>query len=73
MNEEGTPGFNAKWGNRHPMVLLPFRAKETQIERTDAYDAVVTDNFVLMYVWKKGDPPLGKGEEREVVFTKAKD
>ncbi len=73
MNEEGTPGFTAKWGNRHPIVLLPFRARETKIERTDAYDAVVTDNFVLMYVWKKGDPPLRKGEEREVVFTKEKD
>ncbi len=69
MSEEGTPGFNGKWGNRHPIVMLPFRVENQQIEYTDAYQAVVTDNFILFYVWKQGDPPLQKGEEREVVFT----
>jgi len=69
MNEEGTPGFRGKWGNRHPIVMLPFRVQGQQIEYTDAYRAVVTDNFVLFYVWKRGDPPLQKGEQREVVFT----
>ncbi|HID94699.1 MAG TPA: T9SS type A sorting domain-containing protein [Candidatus Latescibacteria bacterium] len=69
MNEEGTPGFNGKWGNRHPVILFDFRAEDPQIEYTDAYEAVVTENFALMYVWKQGDPLLGEGEEREVVFT----
>ena len=69
MNEEGKPGFTGKWGNRHPVILLPFRAEDPKLIYTDAYKAVVTDNFVLMYIWKKGDPPLEAGEEREVVFT----
>jgi len=51
------------------VILLPFRAEDPKLIYTDAYKAVVTDNFVLMYIWKKGDPPLEAGEEREVVFT----
>ncbi|MCD6335003.1 MAG: T9SS type A sorting domain-containing protein [Candidatus Latescibacteria bacterium] len=69
MNEEGSPGFTGKWGNRHPIVLLPFRVKDVRIEFTDAYKAEVTDNFVLMYIWKKEDAPLQKGEQRSVTFT----
>lgn len=69
MNEEGKPGFTGKWGNRHPVILLPFRAEDPRLIYTDAYKAVVTDNFVLMYIWKMGDPPLEAGEGREVVFT----
>jgi zinc protease len=69
MNEEGKPGFTSKWGNRHPIALLPFRVKDVRIESTDAYRAEVTDNFALMYVWKKEDAPLQKGEERSVTFT----
>ena len=69
MNYDGTPGWNGKWGNRHPVILLPIRVKDIRIIRTNAYKAVVTDNFVLLYVWKKGDAPLKKGEERFVVFT----
>ncbi len=69
MNEDGKPGFTSKWGNRHPIVMLPCRVENPQVEYTDAYRAVVTDNFALLYVWKQGDPDLTKGEEREVVFT----
>ena len=69
MNEEGSPGFTGKWGNRHPIALLPFRVKDVRIESTDAYKAEVTDNFALMYIWKKEDAPLQKGEERSVTFT----
>ncbi|MFH1009381.1 MAG: hypothetical protein V1800_18040 [Candidatus Latescibacterota bacterium] len=73
MNAKGTPGYTGKWGNRHPIIPLPFPARGVRIEWMEAYDAVVTDNFVLMYVWKEGDPALGIGAEREVVFTKDKD
>jgi len=68
MNRDGTPGWNGKWGNRHPVVILPVRVEDATVLSTNAYKAVVADNFVLLYVWKKGDPPLKAGEERFVVF-----
>lgn len=68
MNRDGTPGWNGKWGNRHPVIILPTRVDNITILSTNAYKAIVTDNFVLLYVWKKGDPPLKAGEERFVVF-----
>ncbi len=69
MNEEGKPGFTSKWGNRHPIALLPFRVKDVRIESTNAYKAEVTDNFALLYIWKQEDAPLQAGEERSVTFT----
>ena len=68
MNRDGTPGWTNKWGNRHPVIILPFRIENITILETNAYKAVVLDNAVLLYVWKKGDPPLKAGEERYVVF-----
>ena len=68
MNREGSPGFNGKWGERHPAIILPFFADNIEILNTDAIEAVVEDNFVLMYVWYQGEPPLEEGETREVTF-----
>jgi len=69
MNVDGKPGFTGKWGYRHPTVLLPERMHDIVVQYTDAYEAVVTDNFVLLYVWKQGDPDLLAGETRKVIFT----
>jgi zinc protease len=69
MNIDGKPGFTSKWGYRHPTVLLPERVQDVTVQYTDAYEAVVTDNFVLLYVWTQGDPDLLAGETREVIFT----
>ena len=69
MNREGNPGFTSKWGERHPAIILPFRAEDIEIIYTNAMAAVVKDNFALMYIWYQGQPPLAQGETREVVFT----
>jgi hypothetical protein len=69
MNREGNPGFTGKWGERHPAIILPFRAKNIDIIYTNAIDAVVEDNFALMYIWYQGQPSLAEGEIREVTFT----
>lgn len=68
MNRDGTPGWNGKWGNRHPVILLPERFENITVIETNAYKAVVADNFALLYVWHLGDEPLKAGEERFVVF-----
>ena len=68
MNYDGEPGTNGKWGNRHPAVFLPFIATDISILSTNAIDAVVKENFALLYVWHAGLEPLKKGETREVVF-----
>ena len=68
MNREGSPGFNGKWGERHPAIILPFVAGNIEIIYTDAIETVVKDNFVLMYVWYQGEPLLAEGETREVTF-----
>ena len=68
MNRDGKPGWTGKWGNRHPVIILPFRIENITILETNAYKAVVLDNVVLLYIWRKGDPPLKAGEERHVVF-----
>jgi len=72
MNKDGTPGWNGKWGNRHPVIILPFRVENITVVSTNAYKAIVTDNFVLLYVWKKGDPPLKKGSVYYVKFIACK-
>ena len=68
MNYNGTPGWNGKWGNRHPVILLPFKITNVKVIATNAYKVVVTENFVLMYVWKLGDKPLRKGEIKYVII-----
>ena len=69
MNREGNPGYDGKWGNRHPAIILPFRAEDVEIIYTDAMAVVVEDNFALIYIWHQGQPQLAQGETREVVFT----
>jgi hypothetical protein len=69
MNREGNPGFTSKWGERHPAIILPFKAEDIQIVYTDAIAVVVEDNFALMYIWYQGQPSLAEGTTREVIFT----
>ncbi|MCK4653480.1 MAG: T9SS type A sorting domain-containing protein, partial [Candidatus Cloacimonetes bacterium] len=69
MNIQGNPGYDGKWGNRHPAMILPFRAEDIEIIYTDAMAVVVEDNFALMYIWYQGQPSLAEGETREVTFT----
>jgi len=69
MNYDGEPGTNSKWGNRHPAVILSFKATDINILSTDAITALVKENFVLLYIWHTGLDPLKKGDTREVVFT----
>jgi hypothetical protein len=69
MNRDGNPGYTSKWGERHPIILLPFRAENVNIIYTDAIAAVVEDNFALMYIWYQNQPSLAQGETREVIFT----
>ena len=71
MNREDCPGYNGKWGNRHPIILFPFRAENPAIISYDpeCHGAVVTDDFLLMCIWYQGQPPLAAGEIREFVFT----
>jgi hypothetical protein len=69
MNEDGKPGYDGKCGHRSPIVLLPWRIDSITILETNAYQAIVADNFALMYIWKEGDPPLPAGTERYVKFV----
>ena len=69
MNREGNPGFTSKWGERHPAIILPFKAEDIQIVYTDAIAVVVEDNFALMYIWYQGQPSLAEGTTREVIFA----
>ncbi len=70
MNRTGKPGYTGKWGYRNPIVLFPWWVDEgvildsIEIIDMNAYSAVVTDNFALLYVWYQGQPDLQKGEER---------
>ena len=69
MNRQGNPGYTSKWGERHPAIILPFRAENIEIIYTDAMAVVIEDNFALMYIWYQGQAPLTEGETREVTFT----
>jgi zinc protease len=63
MNEAGHP-------RNHPIALFTnLTADSVKILSMDAHGAVVTDNFVLLDVWHKGDPELNAGEQREVTFS----
>ncbi len=62
-------GFSSVSYGRHPIFLLPFRVDSVLIETTNAYRTVITDNFVLLYVWERGQRRFVRGEERFVRFT----
>ncbi|RKX69187.1 hypothetical protein DRP53_08920, partial [candidate division WOR-3 bacterium] len=70
MNKDGKPGFTGKWGNRSPIVLFPgFRCRNIEVIDHNCIKTVVEDNFALMYIWYKDQPPLPKGTERHVTFV----
>jgi zinc protease len=62
-------GFGGVSYGRHPIYLLPFRVDSVEVETTNAYQAVITDNFVLLYVWYQGQRKFVRGEERFIRFT----
>ncbi len=62
-------GFSGVSGARHPIVFLPVRVESIRVETTDAHRVIVTDNFVLLYVWYQGERRFVRGEERFVRFT----
>ena len=66
MVQEGTPGTP---GGRQPIAFLPYRIDSAEVLSIDAYDVLITDDFVLMQIWKQGDDPLEPGDTREVTFT----
>lgn len=49
--------------------FLPFKAEDIQLIETDAHEAIMTDNFVLLDIWDPGDPDMITGEERYAIFT----
>lgn len=57
--------------NKHPFYFLPVRIDPATvvIETTDAHQAVITDNFVLLYCWHQGERAFTKGETRFVRWT----
>ncbi len=71
MNKGGNPGYTSKWGYRSPIYLFPFRIDPDSIYviSTDADTFVITDNFVLMYIWHQGQPSFLQGAERSITFT----
>ena len=63
------PGFSGVSGRRHPFAFLPYRYDSAMVIDSNCYQAVITDNFVLMYCWKQGDQRLANGETRWVTFV----
>ena len=69
MLKEGSPGYTSKWGSRHPTVLFPFRVYNVNILYHNCINAVVMDNFALMYVWYQGMGTYPAGTSWELMFT----
>jgi hypothetical protein len=63
------PGFSGTSGRRHPFAFLPYRYDSSTVIDSNCLSAVITDNFVLMYCWRQGDPRLSTGETRYVRFV----
>jgi hypothetical protein len=63
------PGFSGTGGRRHPFAFFPERYDSAHIIDANCYDAVITDNFVLMHCWQQGDQRLAQGARREVTFV----
>ncbi len=66
INRDGHPW---NYGGNPAFAFPPFDVTEPEVVSTDAHNAVVTENFVLLNIWNQGDPDLLTGETREVVFT----
>ena len=64
-----TVNYDSTALSRHPIGFLPYRIDSVQILETNAVDAVVTDNFVMLHCWHSGMPRLNAGEQRYVIFT----
>jgi zinc protease len=63
------PGFSGTSGRRHPFTFLPYRYDSTVVIDSNCLQSVITDNFVMMYCWRQGDPKLASGETRYVKFV----
>jgi len=59
--------------SRHPLIFLPYRVANVEVVYTDAHEAIITDDFAMLYCWYSGEPGLLAGEERTVVFAADRD
>lgn len=66
INWEGHPW---NYGGNPAFGFPSFDIDDPQIINTNAHNAVITDNFVLLNIWNQGDPDLQPGDTREVIFT----
>jgi len=57
--------------NLHPFYFLPVRIypATVHVETTNAHQAIITDNFVLLYCWYQGEPGFPRGTTRFVRWT----
>lgn len=62
-------GHPWNYGGNPAFAFPSFAIIDPEILYTNAHDAVVTENFVLLDIWNQGDPDLQQGDTREVVFT----
>ncbi|MCK4574984.1 T9SS type A sorting domain-containing protein [candidate division WOR-3 bacterium] len=62
-------GHPWNYGGNPAFGFPSFDIIDPQIIYTNAHNAVVTDNFVLLNIWNQGDPDLQIDDTREVVFT----
>lgn len=57
--------------HNQPFYFLPVRIDPAtvHIETTDAHQAIITDNFVMLYCWYSGEPGFPRGTTRFVRWT----
>jgi zinc protease len=66
INRAGHPW---NYGGNPAFAFPPFDVADPEVIYTDAHNAVVTEEFVLLNIWNNGDPDFEPGDTREVVFT----
>lgn len=66
INRAGHPW---NYGGNPAFGFPSFDIVDPVIISTDAHNAVITDNFVLLNIWNQGDPNFQQNDTREVVFT----
>jgi zinc protease len=62
-------GHPWNYGGNPAFGFPSFGIEDPVIISTNAHNAVITDNFVLLNIWNQGDPDLQIDDTREVVFT----
>jgi hypothetical protein len=62
-------GHPWNYGGNPAFGFPSFGIEDPVIISTNAHNAVITDNFVLLNIWNDGDPDLLIDDTREVIFT----